>query len=89
MVEEDPTLQLGRDSVTGETILSGLGEPHVQIALDRMTRRYGVNVDSGSRVWPTEKRSRPRRTPSTSTRSKPAAPGNTVMSSSSWNPAGW
>ncbi|MBX3069904.1 MAG: elongation factor G [Thermomicrobiales bacterium] len=47
MVEEDPTLQLGRDSVTGETLLSGLGEPHIQIALDRMTRRYGVNVDVG------------------------------------------
>lgn len=47
IVEEDPTLQLGRDSVTGESILSGLGEPHVQIALERMTRRYGVNVDLG------------------------------------------
>jgi len=47
IVEEDPTLQLGRDSVTGESILSGLGEPHIQIALERMTRRYGVNVDLG------------------------------------------
>ncbi|MEZ4532358.1 MAG: elongation factor G [Thermomicrobiales bacterium] len=47
IVEEDPTLQLGRDSVTGESILSGLGEPHVQIAIERMTRRYGVNVELG------------------------------------------
>ncbi len=47
IVEEDPTLQLSRDSVTGESILSGLGEPHIQIALERMTRRYGVNVDLG------------------------------------------
>ncbi|CAN5863586.1 elongation factor G [soil metagenome] len=47
MVEEDPTLHIGRDPVTGETLLSGLGEPHIQIALDRMTRRYGVNVDVG------------------------------------------
>ncbi len=46
IAEEDPTLHIGRDSVTGETLLSGLGEPHVQIALDRMTRRYGVNVDA-------------------------------------------
>ncbi|CAN5650375.1 elongation factor G [soil metagenome] len=46
IVEEDPTLHIGRDSVTGETLLSGLGEPHVQIALDRMTRRYGVNVEA-------------------------------------------
>jgi len=47
IVEEDPTLHLGRDSVTGESILSGLGEPHIQIALERMTRRYGVNVELG------------------------------------------
>lgn len=47
IVEEDPTLQLGRDTVTGESLLSGLGEPHIQIALERMTRRYGVNVDLG------------------------------------------
>jgi elongation factor G len=47
MIEEDPTLQISRDTVTGETILSGLGEPHIQIALERMTRRYGINVDVG------------------------------------------
>ena len=45
LVEEDPTLRLCRDPSTGETILSGLGEPHVQIALDRMSRRFGVNVE--------------------------------------------
>ena len=32
---------------SGETILSGLGEPHVKIALDRMSRRFGVNVELG------------------------------------------
>jgi len=47
IVEEDPSLRLSRDPRTGEMILSGLGEPHVQIALDRMTRRYGVHVDLG------------------------------------------
>ena len=47
LVEEDPTLRLSRDAASGETILSGLGEPHVQIALDRMTRRFGVSVDLG------------------------------------------
>jgi elongation factor G len=47
LVEEDPTLRLSRDPSSGETILSGLGEPHVQIALDRMTRRFGVNVELG------------------------------------------
>jgi elongation factor G len=47
MVEEDPTLHLSRDPITGESILSGMGEPHVQIALERMSRRFGVNVDAG------------------------------------------
>ncbi len=47
LIEEDPTLRLSRDPSSGETILSGLGEPHVQIALDRMTRRFGVNVELG------------------------------------------
>ena len=47
LIEEDPTLQLSRDPLTGETIVAGLGEPHVQIALDRMTRRFGVNVELG------------------------------------------
>jgi len=47
LVEEDPTLQVSRDPSSGETIVAGLGEPHVQIALDRMTRRFGVNVELG------------------------------------------
>ncbi|CAA9549352.1 MAG: Elongation factor G-like protein TM_1651 [uncultured Thermomicrobiales bacterium] len=45
--EEDPTLHVSRDPVTGETILAGLGEPHVQVALDRMQRRSHVNVELG------------------------------------------
>ncbi len=47
MHEEDPSLTVSRDPATGETIVGGLGEPHVQIALDRMTRRTGVNVELG------------------------------------------
>lgn len=47
LVEEDPTLRLTRDPITGESILSGMGESHVQIALERMGRRFGVNVDTG------------------------------------------
>lgn len=47
LVEEDPSLQLGRDPATGESILSGMGESHVQIALDRMSRRFGVSVETG------------------------------------------
>jgi elongation factor G len=45
LIEEDPTLKVWRDPDTHETIVAGLGESHVQIALQRMARKFGVNVD--------------------------------------------
>jgi elongation factor G len=45
LVDEDPTLHIGRDPESAETIISGLGESHVQIVLERMSRKFGVNVD--------------------------------------------
>jgi elongation factor G len=45
LIEEDPTLRVWRDPDTHETIVAGLGESHVQIALQRMGRKFGVNVD--------------------------------------------
>ncbi|MGI8486268.1 MAG: elongation factor G, partial [Thermomicrobiales bacterium] len=42
--EEDPTLVISRGEFSGETIVSGLGESHVQIAVERMSRRSGVHV---------------------------------------------
>ena len=47
LADEDPALQLSRDPVSGETIVSGLGERHVQISIDRMSRRFNVNVELG------------------------------------------
>ncbi|MSQ23433.1 MAG: elongation factor G [Chloroflexi bacterium] len=44
MVEEDPTLSVHHEQATNETILSGLGESHVEIACDRMHRKFGVQV---------------------------------------------
>ncbi len=45
IVEEDPTLHVSRDGETAETLLAGMGESHLDIALDRMQRRFGVNVN--------------------------------------------
>ncbi len=45
LAEEDPTISVTRDSDSGETILTGLGESHVQIALEKVARKFGVNVD--------------------------------------------
>src|SRR5688572_4793049 len=43
--EEDPTLQLRRDPQTGEQLLSGMTQMHVEVAVDRLKRRFGVDVD--------------------------------------------
>jgi len=42
--EEDPTLRVHRDADTGETILSGLGETHLEVAAEKMLRKLGVGV---------------------------------------------
>jgi elongation factor G len=43
--EEDPTLVLRRDERTGEQLLAGLSQMHVEVAVDRLHRRFGVDVD--------------------------------------------
>jgi len=44
IVEEDPTLRIHREADTNETILSGLGETQLEVAADKMQRKFGVNV---------------------------------------------
>jgi elongation factor G len=44
IVEEDPTLRVHREADTNETILSGLGETQLEVAADKMQRKFGVNV---------------------------------------------
>ena len=46
LVEEDPTLRLERHAETNETILSGMGESHIQIATRRMANKFGVEVET-------------------------------------------
>ena len=45
LAEEDPTLVLRRDEQTGEQLLAGLSQMHVEVAVDRLHRRFGVDVD--------------------------------------------
>jgi elongation factor G len=42
--EEDPTLSVHKEEATGETILSGMGELHLDVATERMKRKFGVDV---------------------------------------------
>jgi elongation factor G len=43
--EEDPTLQLRRDAQTGEQLLSGMSQVHVEVAVARLKGRFGVEVE--------------------------------------------
>src|SRR5918999_303723 len=45
LAEEDPTLRLHRDQQTGEEILSGMSQMHVEVALERAKRRFGVEIE--------------------------------------------
>jgi elongation factor G len=45
LAEEDPTLVLRRDERTGEQLLAGLSQMHVEVAVERLHRRFGVDVE--------------------------------------------
>ncbi len=45
LAEEDPTLHLRRDPQTGEQLLSGMSQIHVEVAVDRLKSRFGVEVE--------------------------------------------
>nr|MBA2440808.1 GTP-binding protein [Rubrobacter sp.] len=46
VVDEDPSLRLSRSESTGEDLLSGLAALHVEFALERIRRRYGVEIEA-------------------------------------------
>jgi elongation factor G len=47
LVQEDPTLKVSTDPDTGQTILAGMGELHLEIIVDRMQREFGVGANVG------------------------------------------
>jgi elongation factor G len=48
LIEEDPTLRVKTDEETGQTVLSGMGELHLEIIVDRMKREFKVEVNQGA-----------------------------------------
>lgn len=48
LVEEDPTLHVSTDHETGQTILRGMGELHLEIIIDRMRREFKVEINQGA-----------------------------------------
>ncbi|MCC7499338.1 MAG: elongation factor G [Bryobacterales bacterium] len=47
LIQEDPTLKVNTDPDTGQTILAGMGELHLEIIIDRMQREFGVGANVG------------------------------------------
>ncbi|HEU5001216.1 MAG TPA: elongation factor G [Actinomycetota bacterium] len=47
LAEEDPTFQIRTDLETGQTIISGMGELHLEVLVDRLTREFKVDANVG------------------------------------------
>jgi len=48
VLEEDPTLRFTRDEETKEMIISGMGQVHIEVTLERLKRRFGVEIEMSS-----------------------------------------
>ncbi len=48
LVEEDPTLRVHTDQETGQTILRGMGELHLEIIIERLKREFKVEINQGA-----------------------------------------
>ena len=76
--DEDPTFQVRTDEETGQTIIAGMGELHLEVLVDRMRREFNVEANVGKpqvayRETITQARSRRSTTP---TRSRPVGPAS-------------
>jgi elongation factor G len=82
LAEEDPTFKVYTDEETGQTIIAGMGELHLDILVDRMRREFKVEANVGKPQVAYRETLRGRSSAWTSpTRSRPAAPASSPRSS--------
>ena len=48
IIDEDPTVKVYRDENTGETIMTGMGESHLEVIIDTMESKFGVEVEKST-----------------------------------------
>ena len=71
LAAEDPSFRMKTDLDSGQTIIAGMGELHLDILVDRMRREYKVEANIGAPQWPIVKRSAKPAWSTTPTRSSP------------------
>ena len=91
LAEEDPTFRVRNDEETGQTVISGMGELHLEILVDRMRREFNVEANIGKPqvAYRETIRRHGREGSTTCTRSRPVARASTRRSSSSSSRCRW
>ena len=87
--EEDPTFQVHSDEETGQTIIGGMGELHLEVLVDRMLREFRVDANVGKpQVAYRETIKKRSRRSRSATSARPAAGASTATSCSTWSRPG-
>ena len=81
-----PPSRCSTDAETGQTIIAGMGELHLEIIVDRMMREFKVDANVGKPRWPTARPSASGWRPKASTSARPAAAASTATSGSISSP---
>ena len=88
LAEEDPMMDVHRDPQTGETIVAGMSQVHVEVICERMKRRFGVEVELHPPRVPYRETIKPAPRRRAGTRSRPAAAASSATRGSRLQPHG-